>query len=362
MCPIGERMQGLHMAGKMCRLLLFLMISLTFLGSCKKAGLGGFFQSGKSGGSTSASADSLKSNDRPSDSSGGVPGYLTLSCRITFASDGLAVDSSCVATDKQGKVNLASQTIAWSWQYTLPDDAKSQTVVTVTELAQESPYHVIYKFTGKTREELLNVVLRSRFMLSIERKGQEHSIIAETSDRLIDISPMPRYRFIRISFPSLKQPWLDTQELDIERLELKWENQWHLGVFSDYLGRIGPYDAIVSGSSYATDRNSLPYFAFQRGPAGNIWETAFRTYEATGQYNAIGSPQWLKIDFKNYPIALQGIRIDGGDSRDTLGSEGSPDSFYIEGSQDDLTWTLIEGSRQENIDTTNLATFEWDKR
>lgn len=346
------------MAESLHRLLLKILISSALFLSCKN-GVNNYMSTDKA--NSSPSADSLKASDRPSDSSGGVPGYLTFGCKMSFTDNGMDVQSSCVAADKQGKVHLPGLATSWNFRFVLPDDAASGTLVAITELAQGDPQHVVYRFSGRPREELLNIVRRSRFMLDLRLKDQANVVtLEETKDRLTEISPAPRYRYIRISFPSLKQPWMDTQELDIERLELKWENQWRVGVFSDYSGRLGPYEALVSASSYATDRSSFPYFAFQRGPQGNIWETAFRTYETTGLYNAIGTPQWLKIDLKNYPIALQGIRMDGGDSKDTLGSEGSPDSFYIEGSQDDVTWTLIDGSRYENVDTTRLATFEWE--
>jgi hypothetical protein len=343
------------MAKSMLRLWLILLILFPLFASCKKMGLHGQSQS-------TTPSDSLKASDRPSDSSGGVPGYLTLGCKTSFSEDGIAVESACVAKDKTEKAKLSGLANSWTWQYTLPTDATPETVVSVIELSQDNPYHVIFRYSGRGREVLLQQALRYQFGLIFQLKNSKSiDMLNESIDRVIDISPAPRYRFIRISFPSLKQPWLDTQELDIERLEFKWEKQWRIGVFSDFSGRMGPYEAIVSASSYAVDRNSLPFFAFQRGPQGNIWESALHTYETTGQYNAIGSPQWLKVDFKNYPIALEGIRIDGGDSRDTAGSEGSPDSFYIEGSQDDISWTLIEGSRMENVDTTSLTTFEWDK-
>jgi hypothetical protein len=339
-------------------LLLKILISSAFLLSCK-SGWNDFMSSDKT--RSSASADALKASDRPSDSSGGVPGYLTFGCRLGFTDEGMDVYSSCVAQDSQGKANLQALAGSWNFRFVLPEYAPAGILVTITELPQENPQHVVYRFSGKPREELLNIAMRTSFMLDLRLKDQESTVtLGETRERLTDISAAPRYRYIRISFPSLKQPWMDTQELDIEQLELKWENQWRVGVFSDYSGRLGPYEAIVSASSYATDRSSFPYFAFQRGPQGNIWETAFRTYETTGQYNAIGTPQWLKIDFKDYPIALQGIRLDGGDSKDTNGSEGSPDAFYIEGSQDNLSWTLIKGSLYENVDTTRLSTFEWE--
>jgi len=349
------------MAKHMLQLWPIVLILFSFFASCKKMGLQGHNQGDQS--KSASSADSLKASDRPSDSSGGVPGYLTFGCKTSFTEDGMAVENACVVKNKTDKINLSGLASSWTWQYSLPAGTTPETVVLVTELPQDNAYHVIYRYSGRNREVLLSQALQSQFMLSFQREDQQpFGTLKESLDRVIDIFPAPRYRLIRISFPSLKQPWLDTQELDIERLELKWENQWRVGVFSDFSGRIGPYEATVSASSYATDRNSLPFYAFQRGPQGNIWETSFRTYETTGQYNAIGSPQWLKIDFKNYPIALEGLRIDGGDSKDTAGSEGSPDSFYVEGSQDDVTWTLIEGSRMENVDTTNLATFEWGKR
>lgn len=346
------------MSENMRRLLLKILISSAFFLSCK-SGLKDFISSDKA--KSSASADALKASDRPSDSSGGVPGYLTFGCRTGFTDDGMDVTSSCVAQDRQVKADLPALAHSWNFRFALPGDAHPGILVTITELSQESPQHVVYRFSGKPREELLNIAMRTRFMVDLRLKDQAGMVtLGETRDRLTDIAAAPRYRYIRISFPSLKQPWMDTQELDIEQLELKWENQWRVGIFSDYSGRLGPYEALVSASSYASDRSSFPYFAFQRGPQGNIWETAFRTYETTGQYNAIGTPQWLKIDFKDYPIALQGIRMDGGDSKDTNGSEGSPDAFYIEGSQDDLSWTLIQGSRYENVDTTRLSTFEWE--
>lgn len=346
------------MVENMRRLLLKILIYSAFFLSCKN-GLNDFMSSDKA--QSSASADSLKASDRPSDSSGGVPGYLTFGCRLGFTDEGMDVQSSCVAEDRQVKANLPALASSWHFRFVLPGDAHPGVRVSITELPQENAQHVVYRFSGLGREELLKIVMRTKFLLDLRLQDQASTVtLGETRDRLTDISSAPRYRYIRISFPSLKQPWMDTQELDIEQLELKWENQWRVGVFSDYAGRIGPYEALVSASSYATDRNSFPFFAFQRGPAGNIWETAFRTYETTGLYNAIGTPQWLKIDFKDYPIALQGVRMDGGDSKDTNGSEGSPDAFYIEGSQDDVSWTLIKGSRYENVDTTRLSTFEWE--
>lgn len=344
----------------MRRLIFILPIIFAFFVSCKKVGLTSFFQEEKS--SSASSAESVKASDRPSDSSGGVPGYLTLGCTLSFATDGLGVESACVLADQTGKVSLPAYASTWNWQYELEDKESPETSVTISELPQDRPFHVVYRFAGATRERLLSQAQKTKFSLKMQPKDRSEMIVVqETLSKKLEISSAPRFRYIKITFPSLKAPWPDTQELDIERLELKWENVWRQGVFTDFSGRLGPYEAIVSASSYAIDRNSFPFYAFQRAPAGNIWETAFRTYDTAGQHDAIGAPQWLKIDFKGYPIALQGIKIDGGDSQDTAGSEGSPDSFYIEGSSDDVTWTLIEGSRFENVDTTNLASFEWGK-
>ncbi len=344
----------------MFRLFFILPIIFAFFVSCKKAGLAPFVHQENS--STASSAESVKASDRPSDSSGGVPGYLTLGCTLSFPADGLGVDSACVLADQAGKASLPTYASVWSWKYELEDQGSPAPTVIISELTQDQPFHVVYRFTGQSREKLLSQAQKAKFSLKMQPKdGSDVVVIQESIAKKLNMSLATRFRYIKITFPSLKAPWPDTQELDIERLELKWENVWRQGVFSDFSGRIGPYEAIVSASSYAVDRNSFPFYAFQRAPAGNIWETAFRTYDTGGQHDAIGAPQWLKIDFKDYPIALQGIKIDGGDSRDTAGSEGSPDSFYIEGSADDVSWTLIEGSRFENVDTTNLASFEWGK-
>lgn len=340
---------------------LSLPFILTLFVACKKVGIVSFFNGKKS--SDEANTSSLKQGDRPSDSSGSVPGYFNLGCKISFSDDGFGVETACALADQNGKVSLPTISNSWSWQYAFGEDASQKSFIAVTELPQENPYHVLYRFSGLNREALLNMAFQAKYSLKLQLKGDTKSqSIQETIDKKMAMSAAPRFRFVRISFPSLKQPWPDTREMDIEGLELKWEDQWRQGSFTDYTGRIGPYEVTVSASSFSVDRNSFPYYAFKRSQAGDIWETAFDTYEDLGDFNAVGAPQWLKIDFKDHPVAIQAIKIDGGDSVDTPGSEGAPDAFYLEGSQDDVTWTLIEGSRFDNVDTTNPSIFEWDKR
>lgn len=337
----------------------FVSIVLIFSIACKKLGIESFNNQQKTG-QTASSPDSIKASDRPSESTGSLPGYLTLGCTLAFAADGFAVESACLIADQNGKVSLEGLAKSWTWQYVL--SVSPTPTITVTELPQDNPNHVIYRFSGLERETLLTIAKQTKFTISMQLKdGLEPILMSETKEKIVNISSVARYRFVRITFLSLKLPWTQSQEMDIEGMELKWENQWRRGVFTDYTGTLGPYEVAISGSSFAVNNSSFPYNAFKRSAAGKIWETAERTYEITGAYNAVGPPQWLKIDFKDHPVAIQGIKIDGGDSAVSAGSEGAPDVFYLEGSADDITWTLIEGSRQDNVDTTVMTPFEWDK-
>jgi hypothetical protein len=307
-----------------------------------------------------SSASVVKASDRPSDSSGSVPGYLTLGCTISSSDDG--VDSSCVLANRSDKVDLPALATSWTWHYELERNEVEQPTVTVLELPQDNPFHVRYRFSGLNRDLLLKLATQSKYYISMQAKGASGiEVIGETSTKKTAFVPLtaPRYRYVRIVFPSLKQPWSSASHLDIEGLELKWDGQWRQGTFSNFTGTLGPYEVTVSASSYDSRFNGFPYYAFRKGPNGDIWETIGNTYSNNGTFDALGDPQWLKLDFKSNSVAIQGIKIDGGDSRDAMGSEGSPDSFYLEGSQDNTNWTVIEGSRHENVDTTVMTAFEW---
>lgn len=80
----------------MRRKLLYLSIIITFFVSCKK--VGGFLSSPDQKPTEQSSVDSLQDGDRPSDSSGGVPGYLVPSCSMGFSLNGTP-NPRCVASE-----------------------------------------------------------------------------------------------------------------------------------------------------------------------------------------------------------------------------------------------------------------------
>lgn len=339
---------------------ILLSIILAFSGSCKRTEVSPAIHTQK--GSDEAAIGSIKNTDRPSDSSGGVPGYLTLGCTVSLSDDGFAVDSSCVLADQAGKASLKDLASRWTWHYQLGPNVSQQPVVVTSELPQENPFHVHFRFTGLGRETLLDLARQAKYALSLQLTGRTQTVeIGETLAKKTAFSSTPRYRFVRINFLSIRSPSQGANEMSIENLELKWEGRWRQGSFANYTGMLGPYETTISASSFSQERSGYPYNVFKRTEPGRVWDTALNAFERFGDYNAIGGPQWLMFDFKENPVAIQGIKIDGGDSRFSSGDEGSPDFFYLEGSQNGTDWVLIEGSRFDNVNTTILTPFEWDK-
>jgi microcystin-dependent protein len=145
----------------------------------------------------------------------------------------------------------------------------------------------------------------------------------------------PPYRYIRLRVGSVSA--LD--DVGVEALEFRWNDTWQANAMTNYsVGTIGPYSPTISASSeYAGYYAHSPFKAVTSAR----WHTVAGSFSSTAPNDAL-MENWLKVDFGvGNTVSLQGYRIHGYDTNGNY----RPDDYWLEGSNDDTNWYVLEGSR-----------------
>lgn len=125
---------------------------------------------------------------------------------------------------------------------------------------------------------------------------------------------------------------------------------------SNSAGRIGNYAATVSASS----EDSASYAAWKAfdGTTAEWWSSTGTFTNNSGDYDEI-STNWLKIDFGSGAyVAIDGFKLDS--ETNGFDSGCGVDEVYLEGSNDNSSWTLIEGSEYVGSMTSEVTqTWSW---
>ncbi|SMF22774.1 discoidin domain-containing protein [Pseudobacteriovorax antillogorgiicola] len=306
---------------------------------------------------------------RPSEDNGGLPGY-SIYCDLSEEEPSTTtLDLGCGLADASGNaVKVESVATIWNWSFDR-GELSSEVSVSIDEQRDHPTYSVFYRFSGFDKINSQTKILESSVGLDLVPKGKKEPITINSKvkdtisqENTIQIEEIAnqgalKFRYIRIVFTSLVDTFV-SNDVSIEGLQLRTADTWQASNFTSNAGTIGPYLVVVSASSLLDPINEA-FLAFNGAAVGAFWASALDTFQATAPFDAIGEPSWLMIDFGITPVNVTGVRIDGGDFVNGQNGEAAPDSFYLEGSDDGLTWQTIPGSIFNNVSTSNLTEFVW---
>ena len=152
------------------------------------------------------------------------------------------------------------------------------------------------------------------------------------------------YTYYRFRVPKINS---GTSNL-VENIQFRWDGSWQTNsMTASSTGTIGLIECTVTASAELSS-SFAGWKAFDA--TSDSWQSGFDTYD--GSQNEIGE-QWVKIEFQTGGgKVITGMKVVGNGSF-------YPVDFYLQGSNNNSTWTTIPGSSQTGQNTSTEQTYTW---
>ena len=278
--------------------------------------------------------------ERPSEDNGGLPGY-PLACQSNQAAEEqLEIDCNLMSKSGDSPLDLSREFATWDFSlvYKIQDISLD---ITKRGRAREG-FQVSWLLQAE--QPISMAALRDHIQVNFRairadavatRVEANWDLASSEVEELPPESPrLAAYRFYRIMIYSIEFSEFATPNACIQYLQLYFNDAWQPASIDDQ-GIVS-----ISGQTISFNASSNLDFVHDAFFVPSFWESVPGSYQNVAPFDATPEPSWFSFGFNAAPVALQGIRILGGDPNFVSG-ECAPDQVGIQGSNDQQTWQSL---------------------